>query len=322
MRPVRLVISVVAAAALVPLSASAAFAAPPANDTPSGAIALTLGNTVKEDTSQATTGRQDAKLNQFCGAPFTNASVWYTYTPATNGSFIVDMTQSDYSGGFMVFQGAPSGRSMLACGPDSVGVDAVKGTTYTIMVFSATKVNGGNLVLSLTKGPPPPRVKVNVASTGIAYRKGNARVSGTFSCKNAEFVDLEGQLTQIWKRVKITGFFEKFVRQAKCDGAVHPWTAVVDSDNGLFAVGDATAETDTTACGQIDCVGADETQSITLGKPGGLTGGAASATLGACSSRWAAGSMSAGSIGAKPCLPAGHPVSASGSVVPWLIARS
>ena len=147
-------------------------------------------------------------------------------------------------------------------------------------------------------------------------------MSGTFSCKNAEFVDLEGQLTQIWKRVKITGYFEKFVRQAKCDGQVHPWVAVVDSDNGLFAVGDATAVTDTTACGQIDCVGSESTQSITLGKPGGLTSGAASATVGACSSRWAAGSMTAGSITAKPCLPAGHAMTASSSFVPGLIARS
>src|SRR3954452_5847275 len=108
MRRLRLLVAAVSAAALVPLSAGAAFAAPPANDHPDGAVALTLGDTVKQDTSQATTDQQDRQLNRFCGAPFTNASVWYTYTPSADGSFILDMSQSNYTGGFMVFAGQPA----------------------------------------------------------------------------------------------------------------------------------------------------------------------------------------------------------------------
>ncbi|MDX6309425.1 MAG: hypothetical protein QOI06_2471 [Nocardioidaceae bacterium] len=253
MKTARLVISIVAVAALVPLTASAALAAPPANDKPVGAIAMSLGDTVNQDTTQATTGTLDAKLNQNCGAPFTNASVWYTYTPSQNGSFILDMSQSDYSGGFMIFAGHPSLRTLQACGPTTLGLDGVAGTTYYFMVFSDTDVNGGNLVLSLQQGPPPPHIKVTVNPTGTAYANGNARVGGTVKCKNAQFVDIEGQMTQIWKRVKIVAFFGKVLPSTVCDGQAHAWTKVVTSDNGLYAAGDATVNLDTLACGEIDC---------------------------------------------------------------------
>jgi hypothetical protein len=268
MRIARLGIATAAVAALVPLSATAAFAAPPANDKPDGAIAMTLGQTVNQDTTEATTDAQDARLNQFCGAPFTNASVWYSYTAATDGSFLLDMSQSDYSGGFMVFQGAPSGRSMVGCGPTTLGIESTAGTTYLIMVFSDTQVQGGNLVLSLDKGPPPPKVKVTVNPYGKAYEDGDAAVSGTFSCKNADFVDMEGTLTQIWRRVKITGFFFREIGSKLCDGQVHTWRRMVTSDNGLYAPGTATVDIDAGACGPIFCNEAISESTVKL-HPGG-----------------------------------------------------
>lgn len=114
MRTVRLGVTILAAAALVPLTASAASAAPPSNDHPPGAVALSLGDDVTEDTSQATTGTLDAKVNAFCGAPFTNASVWYTYSAGADGSVIFDMSASDYSGGFMIFVGGPTPTTCAA----------------------------------------------------------------------------------------------------------------------------------------------------------------------------------------------------------------
>ena len=267
MRTVRLAISVAAATALIPLTASAAFAAPPANDTPDGAIALSLGQTVTEDTTEATTDAQDAKLNKFCGAPHTNASVWYTYTPSADGGFLLDMSQSDYSGGFLVFEGPPAPKSLITCGPTTVGVVGVAGTTYTIMVISDTKVNGGNLVLSLQQAPPPPHIKVTVDPQGTALKDGSAELSGTYSCKNADFLEMDGQLTQTVGRLKITGFFFKFIR--KCDGAVHPWSAVVTSDNGKFSGGKAASVVFTFACGAIECSQGKLKETIKLSRGGG-----------------------------------------------------
>ncbi|HEX3929445.1 MAG TPA: hypothetical protein VHW64_01985, partial [Nocardioides sp.] len=67
--------------ALVPLAAGPASAAPPGNDEVGGAIALNLGDRVTEDTTQATTNAGDDALNAACGAPVTEASVWYSYHP-------------------------------------------------------------------------------------------------------------------------------------------------------------------------------------------------------------------------------------------------
>lgn len=41
------------------------------------------------DTTAATTDAVDEEANQSCGAPYTSASVWYTFTPATNGGNLV-----------------------------------------------------------------------------------------------------------------------------------------------------------------------------------------------------------------------------------------
>jgi len=268
MKCIRPAIAGLAVAALVPLTATAALAAPPSNDRPGGAVALSLGQTVNEDTTEATTGTFDAKANQFCGAPYTNASVWFSYAPSADGAFILDMSQSDYSGGFMVFHGAPTPRTLFTCGPTTLAVRGGAGKTYTIVAFSDTPVNGGNLVLSLEEGPPPPTATVTVDPVGQAYKTGNARVSGTYTCENAGYVELDGQLTQIWRRLKINGYFYKVAQQDTCDGQAHAWTRVVSSDNGTFAGGDATVTIHGFACGLVKCSRFGTTQDITLNGPG------------------------------------------------------
>ena len=266
MRKVRLGVAIVAAAALVPLSASAAFAAPPANDTPDGATAVSLGDTVKEDTTQATTDDLDAQLNQVCGAPFTNGSVWFTYTAAADGNVVLDMSQSDFTGGFMVFQGDPSQQSFLTCGPEVVAFAATADTSYSIVAFSDTDVVGGNLVMTVDKAPPAPKIKVTVDNAGLAFKDGTAQLSGTFMCKNAQFLDLQGQLTQIWRRVKIQGFLFKEFPGTKSDGRLHSWNRTAVSDNGLYAAGPATVSMFDFACGVIFCNEVDITRKVTLHK--------------------------------------------------------
>lgn len=94
------------------------------------AVTLSLGVVVQLDTSAATTGPADARANRACGAPFTNASVWYRFTPDRRLAFRLDMSDSDYEGGFMVFRGAPSEASMVTCGPDRLTVFAAAGVTF------------------------------------------------------------------------------------------------------------------------------------------------------------------------------------------------
>lgn len=271
MKRIRLLVTVASAVALVPLSATAAFAAPPANDTPDGAIALNLGDTVKEDTTKATTDKQDQQDNRFCGAPYTNASVWYTYTPSQNGAFVLDMSKSSYTGGFMVFNGEPAARTMIGCGPTSVGIDGASGTTYYIMAFSDTRKNGGNLVVSLEEGPPAPTISVTVDPVGTALPNGDAQVSGTFTCTDSNFVEMDGTLTQIWKRVKINGFFYRGIHKKMCDGQAHDWSQVVRSDNGIFAKGPATLLITGGACGEIECTDLHVKKKVTLKESGRAT---------------------------------------------------
>ena len=126
---------------LLPFTATAAFAAAPPNDTAAGATPVSLGQTYTQDTTEATTDALDASLNAQCGAPFTNASVWFTYTDTTGAGFLADMTASDYSGGFMIAEGDPADGNLVACGPGQVATRGAAGTTYYVVAFSDTATN-------------------------------------------------------------------------------------------------------------------------------------------------------------------------------------
>lgn len=244
--PLAITVGLVAAMTYLPGTAQAVV---PTNDTIPGAVAINLGDTVNQDTTEATTDQQDADLNANCGAPFTNASVWYTYTAAADGAVLLDMTQSDYSGGFLVFEGAPTVDSLITCGPGLAGIQAVTGTTYTIMVISDTATNGGNLVLSLTKAPPPPRVRVDIARRG-QFDRGDAMIHGTYTCRRAEFGFVGAKITQRVGRFRITAFGEKEIR---CDGVKHNWRLQMRSDTGLYGPGHARVEAFLFGCGLFEC---------------------------------------------------------------------
>lgn len=253
MKHSRMFVALVAAAALLPLTAPASYAAAPTNDVPAGAVALTLGQTWNQDTTEATTDALDAALNRTCGAPVTNASVWFTYTDPTGAGFLADMTASDYSGGFIVTAGDPANGDFVACGPDAVAVRGTAGTTYYLVAFSDNATLGGNLSVTLSEPPPAPEVTLTIDPRGTADKAGTAHISGTYSCSNADGYqsDIEGMLTQRVGRTKITGFF--FSYPLECDGAVHPWDAFVVSDTGLFSGGKAANVSVAFACGMVDC---------------------------------------------------------------------
>ena len=254
MKLLRSTLSAVAAGLLLPMMATAASAAPAPNDTAANATVITsLPTTVSQDTTEATTDALDAALNANCGAPFTNASVWFSYTDTDGGGVLADMSASSYAGGFMVTEGDPALGNLVACGPTTVALVTSPGQTYYVVAFSDTTTNGGQLEVTFDVAPPAPEATVTVDPKGTAYKDGSAKLTGTYSCANADdfFSDVDGTLTQRVGRMKIVGFF--FVTPLDCDGAVHPWEAIVTSDNGLFRGGKGVAVAFTFACGQLDC---------------------------------------------------------------------
>jgi hypothetical protein len=250
MRALRLLTPTMLALALVPLAAGPASAAPPGNDEPQGAVVLHLGDQVEQDTSEATTNAEDEALNANCGAPATNASVWYQYSPSVRHKVVLDMTASSYSGGFMVFEGTPTADSLVACGPGAVGLRARAGRTYNIMVFSDTDVNGGTLVLAL-KNAPRPRVHVSLARRGVAFHGGAARIHGSYFCKHGEsFAALSAHILQRAGRLKIQAETDRSIR---CDAQRHHWSARLVSPVGTYVRGDAVAKVRIIACGFLEC---------------------------------------------------------------------
>jgi hypothetical protein len=251
MRAAKLLVSATVAVGLVPLAATPATAAAPGNDELQGAVVLHLGDRVVQDTTEATTNAQDQALNANCGAPETNASVWYKYSPRADRTVLLDLRASDYSAGALVFRGTPTADALVTCGPRVVRLHARAGRTYYFMVFSDTNANGGRLVLSLKKPPPPPRVHVTVAKHGSAFRggAGAARIHGTYSCKRGHS-RLSVTLHQRAGRLKIRAEFSKRIQ---CDGRRHHWSALMISPVGTYVRGHARAKVKIVACGIIAC---------------------------------------------------------------------
>ena len=258
MTPVMAAVMVIGLLALV---AAPASAAPPANDEPAGALPLQLGDRVVQDTSEATTNPQDEALNAGCGAPATTASVWYSYSPDQDREVVLDVTESDYSGGIMIFSGTPTAGAVVACGPGLVGLRARLGTTYSVMVFSDTGTSGGRLVLSLQKAPPEPRVTVSVAPRGVVLRGGAAQLSGTYSCRHGDFAALDVSLFQRAGRLKVRGRWSSEIR---CDGQRRRWSARVVSPVGTYARGHASTRITIVACGLITCTRDRTTRNVRL----------------------------------------------------------
>src|ERR1041385_4939969 len=80
------------------VSAAPALAAPPTNDTFGGATLATIGFSEVIDTTEATTDADDSQLNSSCGAPATDASVWYSID-GTDSGVVIDVSQSNYTAG-------------------------------------------------------------------------------------------------------------------------------------------------------------------------------------------------------------------------------
>jgi Family of unknown function (DUF6299) len=251
----------VAVLSSVLLLISFVFAAPvlavvPSNDTYAGRTTiagLPFSDTV--DTTEATTDADDVELNEQCGAPATDASVWYEFTASIEQAVLVDVTASDYSAGALVAVGSPGDWEVLNCGPGGTAFFSVPGETYIILAFDDQEDgvgSGGTLVISVDEAPPPPEIDVTVDRTGtFDPQTGSATISGTVTCSSdAEFAFVDVELRQSVGRFVISGFggIEVF-----CDGTTQSWSVEILGSNGLFKGGRAVAVTFAVACGVFDC---------------------------------------------------------------------
>src|SRR5918996_5871828 len=147
-----------AAGMLMFVQTSTAVAAPPSNDTFGGATVVSLGFSEQLDTTEATTDADDAQLNATCGAPATDASVWYAFTTAADTGVVVDVSQSSYSAGVLVGLGTPGNLETIICGADTVGFFVNPGYTDYVLAIDDQLDGGGNgatLRNSFTEAPPP-----------------------------------------------------------------------------------------------------------------------------------------------------------------------
>ena len=246
----------VLALALIALGVSApeALAAPPINDTFPNATPVTAGFSETIDTTEATTDSDDFQLNQSCGAPATDASVWYTFE-GSDTTIVVDVSQSNYSAGVLVGVGSQGELQTVACGPGTVAFFAEAGTTYYVLAIDDQfdgEGNGGLLTI-LFNEVAAPTLSITVNRFGrVNTRTGVATISGTYTCANGDFINVFGEARQTIGRIAtIVGTFG-FSDFGTCDGEPHNWSADVVPQSGQFR-GKTMTVTFAFACGPFEC---------------------------------------------------------------------
>ena len=232
-----------------------AMAAAPANDTFPNATSASIGFSEVLNTTEATTDADDAQLNASCGAPATDASVWYVLQGGDQG-VIVDVSQSNYSAGVLVGTGTQGNLTTVACGPGTVAFFAAAGTTYYILAIDDQNDgsgNGGSLSISFTEVPPPPVIDFTVNKFGQFNSKtGAATISGTYTCTGGDFIDMFVDARQRVGRGYVLGSGE-FFEFGTCDGTAHNWAADIFPSIGRFAGGKTMTLTFSFACGPFQC---------------------------------------------------------------------
>jgi len=268
MRAFRSIIGAALLVATLSVGGPPAAAAPPGNDTIAGATPASLGFNAASDTTEATTDAIDAQLNESCGAPATDASVWYSLTLPADSGVIIDVSNSGYSAGVLVGEGTPGALNTVTCGPGTVSFPAAAGTTYYVLAIddqSDGSGNGGTLSISFSAGPPPPTLSVTVDRKGSFNSKtGVATLRGSYTCTDAEFIDIFGDAAQSVGRIAtIRGSFG-FSDVGTCDGTSHRWTASVVPDSGKFKGGRTLTVTFSFACGVFECADGFLEQTVRL----------------------------------------------------------
>lgn len=266
MRSARLAVVTTAALLVAMALAPVALAAAPANDLFANATVASIGFSESVDTTEATTDADDAQLNANCGAPATDASVWYAIV-GTDQNVLVDVSGSDYSAGILVGTGTQGNLSIENCGPGAVAFFAASGTTYYVLAIddqtSGDGLNGGNLSIAFS-ATVSPSVSLTVDRYGTVNAKtGVATISGSYACENGDFIDVFVDASQSVGRFIVRGFGE-FFDVGTCDGTSRRWSAQVFGDNGRFAGGKTMTVSFATSCGAVECADGYQEQTVML----------------------------------------------------------
>jgi len=175
---------------------------PPVNDDVDNAITIDgLPFTDIRDTYSATTSSDDP----YCG--YNGASVWYSFTPATDMRVELDSSASNYPTTISVYTGPRGYWGYVSCNyTDRVRFDAVAGQTYYIMIGTyATR--GRNLSFSMKLAPPLLTIDVSLNNVGyVVPATGVATVTGTVTCNQSSYINGWGYVHQKVGKGLIQGY--------------------------------------------------------------------------------------------------------------------
>jgi len=258
-----------AAVIVVGLTAAPAWAAPPVNDTVDNAISVDVGFDDSVDTTEATTDAVDAQLNETCGAPATDASVWYLLEPSADVTVIIDVSASNYPAGVAVGVGTPGSLTTVACGPGTVLLEAFAGETYYVLAFddqSDGGGNGGQLEIAFIETQAP-TVTFAVSRNARLDGSGNAVLHGTYTCEGGNSIQISGDLVQLQGFGSVRAQFA-LVDRKTCDGTRHKWQTVARAFGpDDFRPGRALVTSFGFACGEFLCADGFGERTVQLRSP-------------------------------------------------------
>jgi len=236
-------VGVIAVVAMTLLTVAPVHAA--SNDDRANATVVTepLPFTDSVDTTGATGESDDPGCISTPGDPG-NPTVWYRYTPPTDGFVQANSFGSNYDTtiGAYVDEGGGVLRE-LACNDDAgslqsrVDVPAIAGEPILFMVgaFAGTP-GGGQLTFTVDAGAPPLEASLSLDPTAkVVPSRGEVTVSGTADCSRSASAEI--YVTVVQQRAGAVvqadgyGFFP-------CDGATS-WQFELEPSQGRFAAGTA-----------------------------------------------------------------------------------
>ncbi|MGD0921458.1 MAG: choice-of-anchor D domain-containing protein, partial [Terriglobia bacterium] len=176
---------------------------PPNDNWVNAAVVDSLPYTSIVDTTQATTELTDPSPG--CG--YGNGhSVWYVFTPASNGTVTANTFGSNYDTILSAFTGAPGAFTWQACNDDYAGFQSqisfgvTAGVMYSFMVTSYGSGNGGSLVFNLSFIPAGPYV--SLSPTTLPF--GNQVVNTTSAAQTVTVTNV-GNADLVVSGVSLTG---------------------------------------------------------------------------------------------------------------------
>jgi hypothetical protein len=226
----------------IPLLATPAQAAPPANDTPAGAVELTVPGTFAVDTSEATSDAKDRSC-------VLGHSVWFHYTPASSGLVKMNTVGSTFDTHLALYRGADTPKRLVACADYGTGRQAALGAaleagrSYWVALSSCCdrrEKRGGAAVLNLFAGPAtPPTITIDEAESGLV--SGRLHVRGTVMCPVPSL--LFGNVVSSQHLGDAVARGSDSFRMRACTSEPTSWHAVINSATGwAFQPGAASVE--------------------------------------------------------------------------------